>query len=397
MPTETNTPLRRQRDPRLDFYRGLGMFIIFIAHMPGNVWTLWIPARFGWSDATEIFVFCSGMASAIAFGAVFAKRSWLMGTARIIYRIWQVYWAHIAMFFAIALFVSAVDATGAFRKDYTGGLNLYPFFENTQQNLIGLMTLTYVPNYFDILPMYIVILAMIPVVMALEAVDRRLPVLFVALVWIAATFKFLSLPAEPWSDRVWFFNPFAWQLVFFTGFGFIRGWYPAPPVNRWLIGLAALILLVTIPFAWFRIYREFPEIREIRDVIQPLRTKTDFGIFRFIHFLALAYLAWIAAGPAGRYLLGGGLWGDFVRIVQNVGQQSLAVFLTGMVLARIMGFVLDQTGRNFMTVPAVNITGFLILIGVAYGVAWYKSAPWKAPRQTVRPEMSEAGARAPAE
>jgi hypothetical protein len=50
------------RDPRLDFFRGLAMFIILIAHVPSNWWTLWIPARFGFSDATEIFVFCSGMA-----------------------------------------------------------------------------------------------------------------------------------------------------------------------------------------------------------------------------------------------------------------------------------------------------------------------------------------------
>ena len=28
------------------------MFIIFIAHLPDNTWTLWIPARFGFSDAT---------------------------------------------------------------------------------------------------------------------------------------------------------------------------------------------------------------------------------------------------------------------------------------------------------------------------------------------------------
>src|SRR5690606_16367543 len=79
------------RDPRLDFFRGLGMYIILIAHISGNPWTLWIPARFGFSDATEIFVFCSGMASAIAFGAVFSKAGWVMGALRIMHRVWQVY------------------------------------------------------------------------------------------------------------------------------------------------------------------------------------------------------------------------------------------------------------------------------------------------------------------
>ena len=85
------------RDPRLDFFRGIAMFIILIAHVPNDWLALWIPARFGFSDATETFVFCSGMASAIAFGRVFRTRGLAMGTARVGFRVWQVYWAHIAV------------------------------------------------------------------------------------------------------------------------------------------------------------------------------------------------------------------------------------------------------------------------------------------------------------
>ena len=88
----------KQRDVRLDFFRGLGMFIIFIAHVPRNPWNDWIPARFGFSDATEIFVFCSGMASAIAFASVFDRAGFFHGTARVLYRCWQVYWCHIGLF-----------------------------------------------------------------------------------------------------------------------------------------------------------------------------------------------------------------------------------------------------------------------------------------------------------
>src|SRR3546814_8321500 len=58
------TPRSRQpgvRDPRLDFFRGVAMLIIFVAHVPDNPWAGFIPARFGWSDATEMFVFCSGL------------------------------------------------------------------------------------------------------------------------------------------------------------------------------------------------------------------------------------------------------------------------------------------------------------------------------------------------
>ena len=98
----TTTGGKPPRDLRLDFFRGVAMFIILLAHTPGNTWTLWIPARFGFSDATEIFVFCSGMASAFAFGSVFLKKSWFLGAARIMFRVWQVYWAHIGVVLATA-------------------------------------------------------------------------------------------------------------------------------------------------------------------------------------------------------------------------------------------------------------------------------------------------------
>jgi hypothetical protein len=373
---------RRPRDPRLDFFRGLGMFIIFIAHIPMNVWTLWIPARFGFSDATEIFVFCSGMASAIAFGRVFDDRGWWMGAARVSHRVWQVYWSHIALFLIIAAMVVGLDATGWYGEEnhFRDRLNLVWFFDNTATNLVGLLTLTYVPNYFDILPMYLVILALMPVVVLLAWQSRYLAAAFIAALWLGANVGWLWLPAEPWTNREWFFNPFGWQLVFFTGFALMRGWIPAPPVSRALIVAALAVVVLTIPVAWYRIYTEVALFQEWRGALKPLIWKTDFGLFRYLHFLALAYLAWAAAGEHGRHLLGGGLWGRFVGIVQKVGQQSLAVFLASMVLAQMAGAVLDFIGRETLTFALVNITGFGVLIAVAYVTAWYKSQPWRGPK-----------------
>ena len=106
----------RVRDLRLDFFRGISMFIILMAHTPGNFLTSWIPARWGFSDATEMFVFCSGMASAIAFGGAFQRSGWLLGTARVGFRIWQVYWAHIGLFIAVAALLAGIDFYGDFDK-----------------------------------------------------------------------------------------------------------------------------------------------------------------------------------------------------------------------------------------------------------------------------------------
>jgi hypothetical protein len=356
------------------------MFIILIAHITGNPWALWIPARFGFSDATEMFVFCSGMASALAFGAVFSRAGWAMGTLQIMYRIWQVYWVHLGVFFVTLVLMLALNQTGVFPRNEVNALNLQPFLNNTGPNLIGLFTLTYVPNYFDILPMYLVILALIPVMMALAQVDTRLAVLASLSLWVAATAG-LNLPAELWftkqSDRPWFFNPFAWQLVFFTGFALMAGWLPAAPVRQGLVWLAAGIVVLSVPFAWGKVIAEIEAIRDLRRAAAPLFDKTDLGVLRYVHFLALAYLAWVAVGPMGVRLQRGGWAGEIIALICRVGQQSLAVFAASMVLARVLGAVLDLAGGGALAALAVNLTGFALIIGVARLAAYFKSQPWK--------------------
>jgi hypothetical protein len=367
---------RRPRDLRLDFFRGLGMFIIFIAHVPGNSWNDWIPARFGASDATEIFVFCSGMASAIAFGSVFRERSFLMGVARTLYRVWQVYWAHIALFMVTVSMLVVFDRLSG-SLFYTTRLFVRPFLEAPAEHLVGLMTLSYVPNYFDILPMYLVILAMMPVVAWIGMRNRWLAFALVAGVWVLAQANVLYFNAEVRPvDREWFFNPFGWQLVFFTGFFFMMGWIGRPRVNPWLIGFAIGILLFNLVFAT-RWGWQHQWVYDVRDQAMWAFEKTDLGIVRYAHFLALAYLAWIAAGEGGRRLAASGVWGRFVHVVRKVGQQSLAIFLASMVLAQAAGALLDVTGRTVLTTALANLSAFAILVAVAYTVAWFKSEPWR--------------------
>jgi len=380
-------PGTRTRDQRLDFFRGIGMFIILIAHITDNPWTLWIPARFGFSDATEMFVFCSGMASAIAFGGVFARAGWAMGALRIAHRIWQVYWVHLGVFFITLALMVGLNASAAFPRDEVGALNLYPFLNNAGPNLIGLLTLTYVPNYFDILPMYLVILALVPVMMALASLDTRLAIFASLILWMAATAG-LNLPAELWfakpSAREWFFNPFAWQLVFFAGFALMAGWLPAPPVSRVLVAVALVVVIVSIPFAWYKIINASEFVRDWRGDWKVLFDKSDFGILRLVHFLALAYLAWVAVGPRGAVLQRGGAVG---ALIASVGQQSLAVFAASMVMARVLGAVLDLAGGGALAALAVNLTGFALIIGVARLAAFFKREPWKTAR-TATPAMA---------
>ena len=391
----------RPRDPRLDFYRGIAMFIILSAHIPGNRWGSWIPARFGFSDATEIFVFCSGMASAIAFGGSFARNGWWMGTARVAYRCWQVFWAHIGLFFFLAMSMAALDLYGGFDKSYIGSLNLHRFFSNTTQQIVGIFTLTYVPNYFDILPMYLVVLALMPAVMGVRKAGRWAVACLCIALWLLANPYMigmgpdgLSLPAEPWSEREWFFNPFGWQLLFFTGFAFMSGWLPKPPVSRTLAVLAVAFLVFSMPFGSWKVFSWLNAAApDLGETIRPAwritdewREKTDFGLLRYMHFLSLAYLAWLVAGENGQNLVARGtsvmsrIWAMVITLITKVGQQSLAVFVASMALARFIGAVLDQTDRSITVTAAANLAGFALIIGCAYGAAWFKSQPWRRKR-----------------
>ena len=400
--TKTPAAVSTTRDIRLDFYRGIAMFIILVAHIPGNAWANWIPARFGFSDATEIFVFCSGMASAIAFGGAFVRRGWLMGTARVLFRCWQVYWAHICLFFFTATAMAALDLYSGSEASYIDDLNLRFFFDDPAEQLVGIFTLTYVPNYFDVLPMYLGVLAMMPLIMALARVSLWAVAACVIAIWLAANVGSIHFPAEPWSSREWFFNPFGWQLLFFTGFAFMRGWLPKPPVNKGLIWAAAAFLVLSAPIGSWKVYSWVnalapglgADLLVVWDGIKALnentgfdlRDKTDFAILRYVHFLSLAYLAWVVAGEGGDRLRAVGegaaarVWSVLLTVTLKVGQQSLAVFVTSMAVARLFGFVLDQIGRNFGTFALINLGGFCLLIAVAYIAAWFKSQPWRSKR-----------------
>ncbi|MEM7444973.1 MAG: OpgC domain-containing protein [Pseudomonadota bacterium] len=374
------------RDPRVDFFRGLAFIIILLAHVPSNWLARWIPARFGFSDATEMFVFMSGYAAGIAFGSSFIKRGFWLGTARTGYRAWQVYLGHLLLFFFVAMSMAVANELFDTRN-YINQLNLGYFFNDTTTAIVGLFTLHYVPNYFDILPMYIVVLALMPVMFALARIHPWVALgASLALYWANWFFGF-DLPAEvrPNSDRPWFFNPFGWQLIFFTGLSLSMGWLKPPPVSKWLIGGAVLIIVIGVLLGHWPLWRNYESLTEIREAIRPWLNKTNFGILRYIHFLAAAYLVVVALKGHEKWLAS-----PLGRPIMKCGQQSLPVFLFAMALSRYAGIALDHTGRELIWVLIVNAIAIATLIGIAYLLGWLKSEPWRAkkPRTSSPPPSS---------
>ena len=387
------SPPAKVRDPRLDFFRGSAMFIIFIAHCRGNFLWNYIPARYGLSDAADMFVFLSGMAAAIAFGGTFIRLGWFIGLLRILYRCMQLYAAHIGLFLVCATLIAA--ATRWFGDfDYVGFLNLQRFFNNPGDALIGLFSLSYVPHYFDILPLYIAVLAMVPVAMFLARFHRLLPVGASIALYLAAWWFELDFSANADQQPSWYFDPFAWQLIFFTGFALRRGWVKVPLDSKILWWSSVAILLVGLAISLPSVFERVPAIDWLRVWIGDHSDKTYLDPMQYAHFLAEAYVVTVLLLGREQILLSPPL-----RPFVKCGQQALSIYVSCETLAQAGGMVFDHAGTGWLAQIAVNGAAFAILFAVGYGVAWAKRAPWKrpaAPVVTPAPGIDVAPVRAPA-
>ncbi|HRE21807.1 MAG TPA: OpgC domain-containing protein, partial [Rhabdaerophilum sp.] len=315
--------------------------------------------------AAELFVFCSGLASSFAFGRVFVRNGWLAGARRILFRIWQVYWAHIGLALVLmTLSALALQLTGT---QYPDHLMLGWFFAHVDVGLVKLMTLSFTPAFLDILPMYIVLLAMIPAMMALATISRWLPVVVSGVLWLAVHFTGVNLPGGQEPGMMWFFNPFAWQLVFFTGFSFGMGWLPVPTLKQgWLFWLAVVVILASVPVNFWAFTDNIPALAQLHDLLVPEMGKTNLVAPLYLHFLATAYVALVLVDDFKNKLAE-------IRPVILIGQQALATFMASIVFAWGFGVVLDVVGRNGLTTAIANLAGFSALFVVAMIARAYKA------------------------
>lgn len=363
-------PSVRSRNLAIDFFRGWALIVIFINHVPANEWMLYTPSRFGFSDASEIFVFLSGYAAALSYGRNFKHTGFSLTSLAVVYRCVQLYVCHLVLFLALAS-ICALANNIFIEPDYIDRLNLHYFFDQTTEALLYLVTLRYLPNFFDILPLYIAVLPGLPVILQLSKywpkLALALPVLIYLLQW---QFGF-HLSADPHSERPWFFNPFAWQLLFFSGFAVASGWVNIQASRR-LIGLSGTLILLAIPLGNFVTYQSLPVLQEARTLLEPFLEKTNLGPLRWLHFIALAIL--IRAGLKNRPgLLQHWLTQGFIKM----GQQSLPIFLIGMVLSHLGGMMLDQYGHGASVLVFVNVSGILLLTVLAYAISWLDTKSWK--------------------
>ncbi len=170
-PVRSTSVIPSGRDLRLDFFRGLALIFIFIDHIPGNIVADYTVRNFGFSDASEIFIFISGYAAGLVYMRAARREGIVFSSARVLRRVWQLYVAHLFLF---VIFVAQVAWTSIKFDNpmYVEEMNIASFLQEPHVAIIQSMLLKFKPVYMDILPLYIVLLLFLPVVLFLSMRSR---------------------------------------------------------------------------------------------------------------------------------------------------------------------------------------------------------------------------------
>src|SRR5690349_6513570 len=361
-------PVSTERDLRLDLFRGLALWLIFLDHIPSNAMS-WITIRnYGFSDATEIFVFISGYTAAFVYGRAMREQGVMVGSARVLKRAWQIYIAHIFLFAIYLAEIGYVSQT--FENPlYTEEMGILSFLQHPDVTVLQAMLLKFKPVNMDVLPLYIVLLAgFAPALwLLIRAPSFALAgsALLYALMW---EFDW-NIPAYP--EGYWVFNPFAWQLLFVFG-----GWCAlggAQRLTHWVHSKAVLAAaIVYLLFAFFIAMTWYvPRLgafvpRVVADTIYPI-DKTNLDVLRIAHFLSLAVIVlWLVPRDA-TWLKSPVCWPGIV-----CGQHSLETFCLGVFLSFAGHFIFTEISDRIWIQIAVSAAGIAIMVGTAWLLSWYK-------------------------
>jgi hypothetical protein len=353
-----------QRDVRVDFFRGLALIFIFIDHVQENVLQYVTMQNFGFADAADVFVALAGYASFFAYSKIFDRQGWPAGLLKVGRRISVLYMAHILLLIICvsALVLAALLADNVVYQDV---VNLEPFFNEPAKAARKALILSHQPDMLDILPLYVVLLLWLPVLLFLIRIQVGLALAASATLWVGANLFGWNFPSYP--DNVgWYFNPFAWQLLF--SLGVIAAHLAA---RQALPGRSTLLTLLAICVVMFAFAVAAPwtglegwdktRLLPTTDALLGEQNKQFLSLWRVVHLAALAYLAscliprdaaWLDRAPARRLI--------------ECGQHSLPVFCLGIALSMAGHLAVAQYGDGWAVQVATNLVGIVLMFVVAW-------------------------------
>lgn len=356
------------RDLRLDLFRGIANWAIFLDHIPDNV-VNWITTRnYGFSDAADLFVFISGYTASFVYARMMLERGFIVGATRLTKRVWQLYVAHIILFVIYIVSISYL-ALRFGDSEIINEFNVAGLVDHATDTLGQGLLLKFKPVNLDVLPLYIVLMGFFPPILWIMLRKPNATMLASIALWLAARHFGWNLKAYP--AGVWYFNPYCWQVLFVFGSWCALGGarknmaFIMSPITLYFC-IAYLLFALIMTFAG-----RFPDFGAmfphwLYSAFNP-NDKTNLAPYRFVHFAVIVIMV-IRFVPKD---WSGLQWKVFDPMIV-CGQQSLAVFCVGVFLSFVAHFELTLSSGSLFAQIFVSITGIAIMTVVAYYISWSK-------------------------
>jgi len=251
------------------------------------------------------------------------------------------------------------------------------FFERPEVILLEVLRLRFLLGNVDVLPLYIVLMLAFPAMLWLVMRQPWAALALSVLIWSAAYFGGMNLKLYP-VERDWFFNPFAWQLLFFigawcatSGSEWVKRIYRSDAVLAVCIAYLAVAFVIALTPWLPELNYRLPQWM----LIFPL-DKTNMSPLRLTHFLALTVVVVRFVPQDAAFLRSA--WAYPIILC---GQHSLEVFCLGVFLSFTAYFLLIEISPSLFMQLAVSAGGVALMIGLAALMTWYKALDKRPPRQ----------------
>ncbi|WP_309142349.1 OpgC domain-containing protein [Bradyrhizobium sp. sGM-13] len=365
----------RDRDLRLCLLLGIAAWFLFLDHVPHNAVSLLTMRNFGFSGATDLFVFIGGYTAAILYGKMMLERGFVVSATRVFKRLWQLYATYVVLFVIYIELIGYV-ARRSRAPELIGEFNVTGIVDHAIRTLIHGLLLQAKPLNLDVLQLFIVLMAFFPIV--LFGMMRRPNLTIAGSIGLYFASRLLDWNLSSFPDGRWHLNPFSWQLLFVLGAWLALGAASQVHAIRTLQGLAILRAAAWLYLLFALVVTvagKFPQAGIVPDFLPdtfPSNDGENLASYRVLHFLALAFLFTYMVPRNWR----GFRW-QALQPIMKCGQEWLAVFCAGVFLSFAAHLVLITGPDSLALHVLVSFAGILIMIAIAYYVAWSKQQDHK--------------------
>lgn len=352
----------------LDMLRGYALVSIMVNHMPISVMRGLTLPNFSVFDASELFVLLSGFLVGLVWRGMEAREGRRMAQRRFARRAFEVWRAMIIAALLMALLSAALLAVGL---PHTAIWNQYAIWvlDNPLGYASAVATLWLQPNIVDVLAVYVILIALAPLVVPLML---RWPWQVAAasvLIWWFGPQLNVLIPNHRTQGGL-LFNPFGWQMLFYSGVAL--GLFRAQIMPRLLPWRRPITLLAWAMFGFgctiiiaARIGEPALPLREALKLVYGSIDKWSLDGTRYLAIMAASWLVAVPLAPAMNWLAATapGVW------LQQIGRGGLWSF-TACVLLSVLGDALQVTPQGQGMLPRLVIDMWCCV------ALWWLSVMW---------------------